>query len=157
MKREAYQTLLDDLPILFSYKTPFITLLANLSAELKGRLTYCSWVGFYLLENGELILGPFQGKPACETIAIGKGVCGTCVSTKQTIIVKDVHTFEGHIACDGASRSEIVIPLIIDGHVWGVLDLDSYKFGAFDEVDKTYLEQVASFINRIVTLPKHSN
>lgn len=157
MKREAYQTLLDDLPILFSDKTPFITLLANLSAELKQRLTYCSWVGFYLIENGALILGPFQGKPACETIALGKGVCGTAASTKQTIIVKDVHTFSGHIACDGNSRSEIVIPLIIDGHVWGVLDLDSYQFGAFDEVDKTYLEQVASFINRIVTLPKHSN
>ena len=111
--------------------------LSNVSALLNMELSDINWVGFYLLKDNELILGPFQGKPACVTIPVGKGVCGTAVSTDSTILVKDVHKFPGHIACDSASNSEIVMPLHDkSGKVVAVLDIDSPNKGRFTEADK---------------------
>ncbi len=120
------------------------TILSNASALLNDYLDRINWVGFYLLENNELLLGPFQGKVACTNIAIGKGVCGTAVAELQTQLVKDVHAFPGHIACDSASNSEIVVPLMKDGKCLGVLDIDSPEFDRFDETDKKYLEEFAN-------------
>ena len=105
-----------------------------------------SWAGFYLMKQGELVLGPFQGKPACRRIQVGKGVCGTAVSERRTQIVPDVHQFPGHIACDGGSNSEIVVPMMRDGEVIGVIDLDSYSFNRFDEREGQALEQIARIL-----------
>ncbi|MCE1736867.1 GAF domain-containing protein, partial [Enterobacter hormaechei] len=107
--------------------------LANTSALLYERLDHVNWVGFYLVDNDTLILGPFQGKNACVRIPIGKGVCGTAVANKSIQRISDVHTFSGHIACDATSNAEIVLPLVINGHVIGVLDIDSTVFDRFDE------------------------
>jgi GAF domain-containing protein len=110
-----------------------------------------NWAGFYLMKDGELVLGPFQGKPACVRIALGKGVCGTAAAQRETIVVPDVHAFPGHIACDAASRSEIVIPLITrDGQLLGVLDLDSPELARFDDADRRGLEQLAAVLTRSV-------
>ena len=114
--------------------------LANASALLYDTLDRLNWAGFYLVENGILVLGPFQGKVACVEIEIGKGVCGTAVATGKTQLVKDVHQFPGHIACDSASNSEIVVPIFQNGTVVGVLDIDSPEFARFDERDQEGLE-----------------
>ena len=124
--------------------------LANASALIWGALDKINWTGFYLMENGKLVLGPFQGKPACIEIAVGRGVCGTAVEQKCTLVVPNVHNFPGHIACDGASNSEIVIPLISGGVVVGVLDIDSPVFDRFSDDDKRGLEQVAAIISEII-------
>jgi GAF domain-containing protein len=116
---------------------------ANVTAILWYGLPDLNWAGFYFAKNGELILGPFQGKPACVRIPQGKGVCGTAAATARTVIVADVHAFTGHIACDAASQSEIVIPLIKDGVVIGVLDLDSPTLARFDAADAAGLEAIA--------------
>lgn len=120
--------------------------LANASALLYNTLDRINWAGFYLLEDGRLVLSAFQGKPACIEIAIGRGVCGAAVAQKQTLVVPDVHKFEGHIACDGASRSEIVVPLICDGEVVGVLDIDSPEYDRFSNEDRQGLELFAKII-----------
>ncbi|MBR3844375.1 MAG: GAF domain-containing protein [Clostridia bacterium] len=114
--------------------------LANASALLWQALTDINWAGFYVLEGDILVLGPFQGKPACIEIKVGKGVCGTAVAEKQTQLVANVHEFPGHIACDGASNSEIVVPIYKDGAVFGVLDIDSPVFSRFTEEDRNGLE-----------------
>ena len=114
--------------------------LANASALLWQELPEINWAGFYILEGERLILGPFQGKPACIEIPVGKGVCGTAVATGKTQLVKDVHQFPGHIACDSASNSEIVVPIFQNGTVVGVLDIDSPEFARFDERDQEGLE-----------------
>ena len=114
--------------------------LANASALLWQHLENINWAGFYIMEQGALVLGPFQGKPACIRIPIGKGVCGTAVAEDRTQLVADVHQFPGHIACDGASNSEIVVPIHKDGQVWGVLDIDSPLFGRFTTDDREGLE-----------------
>ena len=114
--------------------------LANASALLWQHLENINWAGFYILEQGALVLGPFQGKPACIRIPVGKGVCGTAVAEDRTQLVADVHQFPGHIACDGASNSEIVVPIHKDGQVWGVLDIDSPLFGRFSPEDQEGLE-----------------
>ena len=124
--------------------------LANASALLWGALDDINWAGFYLMEDGKLVLGPFQGKPACIEIAVGRGVCGTAVEQKKTLVVPDVHAFPGHIACDGASNSEIVIPLMRGGDVVGVLDIDSPLFDRFSEADKAGLEQFASILSELI-------
>jgi L-methionine (R)-S-oxide reductase len=122
--------------------------LSNASALLNQFLDRINWVGFYLMENdSELVLGPFQGLPACIRIPLGKGVCGTAALKKETIRVEDVNTFSGHIACDSASQSEIVIPLLKDGNVLGVLDIDSAEKDRFDELDQQKLEE---FVNILV-------
>lgn len=114
--------------------------LANASALLWQALTDINWAGFYVLEGDILVLGPFQGKPACIEIQVGKGVCGTAVAEKQTQLVANVHEFPGHIACDGASNSEIVVPIYKDGTIFGVLDIDSPVFSRFTEEDRDGLE-----------------
>ena len=114
--------------------------LANASALLWQYLENINWAGFYIMEQGALVLGPFQGKPACIRIPVGKGVCGTAVAEDRTQLVADVHQFPGHIACDGASNSEIVVPIHKDGQVWGVLDIDSPLFGRFATDDREGLE-----------------
>ena len=124
----------------------FISNLANASALLYDTLQDINWAGFYLMQSGRLVLGPFQGKPACIEIPVGKGVCGTAVERNETVIVKNVHEFPGHIACDGASNSEIVIPLRKDGKIIGVLDIDSPKFSRFSEEDMQGLENFAHIL-----------
>ena len=117
-----------------------ITVLSNAAALIWDTLGDINWAGFYLMEDGALILGPFQGKPACIRIPTGKGVCGTAAACDQTQLVPDVHAFPGHIACDGASRSEIVVPIHANGSVWGVLDIDSPSLNRFSEADRQGLE-----------------
>lgn len=120
--------------------------LANTAALLYHSLPDLNWVGFYLLKDGELVVGPFQGKPACVRIALGKGVCGTAAARRATVIVENVHEFAGHIACDSASNSEIVVPLVRGNELLGVLDLDSPKFARFDAQDRAGLEEVAKAV-----------
>lgn len=122
--------------------TPYqITQLANASALLAQSLEDINWAGFYLMEDGKLILGPFQGKVACMEIKIGSGVCGTAVARDEIMLVRDVHQFPGHIACDSASNSEIVLPIHKNGHVIGVLDIDSPILARFDETDREGLSE----------------
>ena len=109
-----------------------------------------NWAGFYIMEKGKLVLGPFQGKPACIEIPVGRGVCGTAVAEQKTQLVFDVHQFPGHIACDSASNSEIVIPLFKEGRVWGVLDIDSPFVGRFTEEDKAGLEALAHILEKAI-------
>ena len=120
--------------------------LANASALLYERLDRLNWAGFYLIEDGKLVLNAFQGKVACIEIEIGRGVCGSAVAQRETLVVPDVHMFPGHIACDGASNSEIVIPLYKDGEVFGVLDIDSPIFNRFDDGDREGLEEFAKIL-----------
>lgn len=122
-------------------ETDFIANLSNISAIIKSALDETNWVGFYLLKEGELVLGPFQGMPACCRISIGSGVCGKAAETRDTQRVPNVHEFDGHIACDSASNSEIVIPIIKDEQLIGVLDIDSPIFDRFSELDQHYLEK----------------
>lgn len=143
---EIYESLLPQIEALINPGEPLISNLANVTAALKYAFDKISWVGFYLLKNEKLYLGPFQGKVACSVIEIGKGVCGNSASRKETIIVDDVEKFQGHIVCDNGSRSEIVIPLIKDEKIFGVLDLDSYQISAFNETDKQYLEELCKLI-----------
>ena len=116
---------------------------ANMSALIYHGLPDLNWVGFYLMKRGELVLGPFQGKPACVRIQVGKGVCGTTVARRQSLVVEDVHAFPGHIACDAASQSELVVPLIRGGAILGVIDLDSPLRARFDDHDRLGIESVA--------------
>lgn len=122
--------------------------LANSAALLWQELPDINWVGFYKMEDGALVLGPFQGRPACIRISVGKGVCGTAVAEDTVQLVPDVHVFPGHIACDSASRSEIVLPLHKAGRVWGVLDIDSPSLGRFTEEDRAGLELVATALEK---------
>lgn len=124
--------------------------LSNISALLWQELPEINWVGFYKMENGKLVLYPFQGKPACIEIPVGKGVCGTAVAEDAVQLVFDVHKFPGHIACDSASNSEIVLPLHKDGAIWGVLDIDSPYVGRFTEEDRNGLLKVARVIEGIL-------
>jgi L-methionine (R)-S-oxide reductase len=140
-KEDQYQSIIPQIEALLYGETDFIANLANVAAALKEQFNWF-WVGFYLVKEDELVLGPFQGPVACTRIKKGKGVCGASWAEAQTIIVPDVEEFPGHIACATASKSEIVLPLIVDGEVIGVLDVDSEVLNKFDETDKTYLEQV---------------
>ena len=117
--------------------------LANTAAAIWQALDRLNWAGFYLMQDGALVLGPFQGKPACIRIPVGKGVCGTAVQENRTVRVEDVHQFPGHIACDSASNSEIVVPIYKNGEIYGVLDLDSPYFARFTEEDQAGLEALA--------------
>lgn len=130
--------------------------LANASALLWQSLPDLNWTGFYLLEGDKLVLGPFQGKTACIEIPLGRGVCGTAAAENRTLLVSDVHCFQGHIACDSASNSEIVIPLHKDGRVAAVLDLDSPSKNRFTEADRIGLEAVAAVLERQCIFPAHS-
>ena len=142
-KRELYEDLIRRARGLLEGERDVIANAANLSALVWQDLPDLNWAGFYFLKDGELVLGPFQGRPACVRIAVGKGVCGTAAARLETMIVPDVHAFAGHIACDSASNSELVVPLIDRGRVLGVLDLDSPSYGRFDEEDAACLEILA--------------
>ncbi|PZR94359.1 MAG: hypothetical protein DI537_07630 [Stutzerimonas stutzeri] len=139
-----YTELLQQLEGLLHGERDAIANAANLSALLFDAMPRLNWAGFYLMRGGELVLGPFQGKPACVRIPVGRGVCGTAVARRESMLVEDVHAFPGHIACDAASRSELVVPLIRDGEVVGVIDLDSPDPGRFDTDDKAGIEAIAS-------------
>jgi len=141
-----YRCLNDSLRSLIKGVPHKIANLANASALLADALEDINWAGFYLLENGKLILGPFQGKAACIEIELGKGVCGKAALEGKTLVVPDVHSFPGHIACDTASNSEIVLPLTVDGRVVGVLDIDSPSFARFDENDRIGLEKFVNVV-----------
>lgn len=140
-KPALYEQLVGELSGLIAGERDFIANLANSAALLYHSLPDLNWAGFYLLKDGELVVGPFQGRPACVRIALGKGVCGTAAERRTTQVVRDVHEFPGHIACDAASNSEIVVPLIRNGELLGVLDLDSPKLARFDEQDRAGLER----------------
>ena len=124
--------------------------LANVSAALWQAMDRINWVGFYRMEAGKLVLGPFQGKPACIEIPLGRGVCGTAAQEKRTVLVEDVHQFPGHIACDSASNSEIVVPIFKNGEVYGVLDIDSPYLSRFTEQDRRGLEEIVKILEEIL-------
>ncbi|MBS3811363.1 MAG: GAF domain-containing protein [Halanaerobiales bacterium] len=145
-KNEDYLLMYDSVKALLEGEQDWIANLANISALLYLYLENVNWVGFYLLKESELVLGPFQGKPACIRIEVGSGVCGTAVKEKKAIIVDDVDQFKGHIACDTDSKSEIVIPLVKKGEIIGVLDIDSPLLNNFNEVDKIYLEKMVRYL-----------
>ncbi|KAB2338851.1 GAF domain-containing protein [Cytobacillus depressus] len=145
-REESYALVKKQLAALLEGETNRIANLSNASALLNQFLDRINWVGFYLLEDDELVLGPFQGLPACVRIPIGKGVCGTSAKQMETLRVEDVHQFPGHIACDAASQSEIVIPLIKNGSLLGVLDIDSPEKNRFDELDQKELENFTQLL-----------
>jgi len=144
-----YTRLLSQIEYLTQGEYHTISVLSNIAALLWSELDDINWVGFYLIHDGKLVLGPFQGKVACMNIEVGKGVCGTAVAQNATQLVEDVHQFPGHIACDSASNSEIVIPLRSYGRVVGVLDIDSPLVGRFSAVDAEGLEAIARVIEKV--------
>ncbi len=143
---KIYESLISQLDALIQSNEPILTGLSNITAGLKQAFNKISWVGFYLLKDNALYLGPFQGKTACSRIELGKGVCGTAAKEKRTVIVEDVTKFPGHIACDSGSKSEIVVPILIDEKVIGVLDLDSYEYNSFNDLDRKSLEQIIALV-----------
>ncbi len=149
-KTQFYRTFNRQAKALLEGETDLIANLANLSALLGQELTDINWVGFYLLQGDTLVLGPFQGKPACVRIPVGRGVCGTAVAEGKTQLVDDVHQFDGHIACDGASNAEIVIPVRRAGEIIGVLDIDSPIFNRFDQQDRIGLEETVQILESML-------
>jgi len=147
-KTERYAELAVSLEALLSGEPDPVANLANAAALVMDGLDDLNWAGFYLLRGGELVLGPFQGKPACVRIPVGKGVCGAAVERRASVLVEDVHAFPGHIACDANSRSELVIPLTRGGEILGVLDLDSPRPGRFDVEDQVGLEGLVTVLLR---------
>ena len=150
-KEEQYRSLLPQIRGLLTGETDLTANLANVAAALNEQFGWL-WVGFYLVKENEqgseeLVLGPFQGPVACTRIRFGKGVCGSAWKEKQTLIVPDVEQFPGHIACSSISRSEIVVPLVKAGRIWGVLDVDSSELDQFDATDQTYLEEIVGWLN----------
>jgi L-methionine (R)-S-oxide reductase len=144
-KQEQYENIFPQIQGLLEGEPDLVANLANMAASLKEQFKWW-WVGFYLVKNDELVLGPFQGPVACTRIAKGRGVCGTSWKEAKTLIVPDVEKFPGHIACSSASKSEIVVPLIKDGQVWGVLDVDSEYADHFDETDQHWLEKIVTLL-----------
>src|SRR5215213_1354929 len=144
-KKEQYESIVLQIKGLTEGETDLVANLANTAAALKEQFNWL-WVGFYLVKDNELVLGPFQGPIACTRIKKGKGVCGTSWAKAKTIIVPDVEKFPGHITCSSLSKSEIVVPIIRKNEVMGVLDIDSEELGIFDETDQIYLEQIVELI-----------
>ena len=145
-KAELYTSLLKQAQTLLEPRFGQISNTANLSALLYRALPDINWAGFYFLDGEMLRLGPFQGKPACTEIPVGRGVCGTAVREGKTLVVPNVHEFAGHIACDSASKSEIVVPLLREGRVWGVLDIDAPIFNRFDDTDAEFLQKITALL-----------
>lgn len=145
-KQDQYKSLIPQIQGLLDGETDLVANLANVSAALKEQFGWF-WVGFYIVKENELVLGPFQGPIACTRIKKGKGVCGTSWERKQTVIVPDVEAFPGHIACSSLSKSEIVVPVIVTNEVVAVLDVDSEQLNQFDEEDQYYLEQIVTLIS----------
>ena len=150
---ELHASLLDQARALLAGERDATANAANLAALIFHTLPDLNWAGFYWMKGAELVLGPFQGKPACVRIAVGKGVCGTAARDRRTVVVRDVHEFPGHIACDSASNSELVVPVLKNGVVVGVLDLDSPKLARFDERDGRALETLAALYVESTDLP----
>ena len=148
-KRELYP-LLEKQLIALAEGCPPVSALSNAAALIWDALPNINWAGFYLLKDNVLYLGPFQGKTACTMIPVGKGVCGTAAVEKRTVLVEDVHQFPGHIACDGASNSEIVVPIYKNGEVCGVLDIDSPYFSRFSDSDRRGLEEIVRILEKTV-------
>ncbi|EKM31235.1 protein yebR [Vibrio harveyi] len=155
MNIEQYKRLTKQAVALIESEKDYIANLANISSLLFMELEDLNWAGFYLTKGDELVLGPFQGKPACVRIPMGRGVCGTAAQTNSVQRVYDVHAFEGHIACDAASNSEIVIPFTINGEVAGVLDIDSPNIGRFNEIDEEGLTHFMAEVEKL--LNSHAN
>jgi L-methionine (R)-S-oxide reductase len=152
-KDADYAALAGELKALLAGEHDLIANTANATALIYGALPDVNWCGVYFFKGGELVVGPFQGKPACVRIPLGKGVCGTAAAQRKTQLVPDVHAFPGHIACDAASRSEIVIPLVKDGNLLGVLDLDSARPARFDDADRRGLERLAEvFVDSVAAV-----
>lgn len=149
-KSEFYADLNRDFQALMAGETSFLATLSNTSALLYERLTDVNWAGFYLLEGDTLVLGPFQGKIACVRIPVGRGVCGTAVSENRVQRVEDVHAFAGHIACDAASNSEIVLPLVVNGKIIGVLDIDSPEYSRFCTEDEQGLRELVDHLEKLL-------
>ena len=149
-KTEFYADLNRDFKALMAGETSFLATLANTSALLFERLSDVNWAGFYLLEGETLVLGPFQGKLACVRIPVGRGVCGTAVAENQVQRVEDVHAFDGHIACDAASNSEIVLPLVVKNQIIGVLDIDSTVFSRFTTEDEQGLRELVANLENVL-------
>lgn len=147
-KEEAYELLIAQTQAIIESETDIIANLANVSAVIYEFLPDVNWVGFYLIKDKDLVVGPFQGKIACSRFPMYNGVCGEAVKTRKMINVLDVHNFDGHIACDSASNSEIVFPLIINDKVFGVLDIDSPIFNRFDETDEKYLQMLVNVLTK---------
>jgi L-methionine (R)-S-oxide reductase len=145
-KRGAYDELVDQLSAMIAGESDLVANTANMAALIYHGLPELNWAGLYFARDGELVLGPFQGRPACVRIAWGKGACGTAASRGKAIVVPDVDEFPGHIACDAASRSELVVPLVAGGRVVGVLDLDSPRRGRFDDEDRAGCERLVSVL-----------
>ena len=145
---EFYQNTNNELLHLVDFEDEWLPALTNAAALLWHQLEDINWAGFYLVKGALLILGPFQGKPACSAIVIGNGVCGLSAQSKETIVVTDVHEFPGHIACDEASQSEIVLPIVVDGILYGVLDIDSPVKARFSQADKQGLEEFVAILAR---------
>jgi len=152
-KTETYKFLSEQTALLLFGERDWLANSANLAALVFYTLPVINWAGFYRLKNGELVLGAFQGKPACVRIQIGRGVCGTAAAERKTLIVKNVHEFAGHIACDAASNSEIVVPLIKNGELLGVFDVDSPLENRFDAADKKGLEQIVQTFLEMTDFP----
>ncbi|MFD2599931.1 GAF domain-containing protein [Sphingobacterium corticis] len=144
-KEEQYQALIPQIKALIDYESDFVANMANLAAALKEQFNFF-WVGFYLVKENELVLGPFQGPVACTRIAHNRGVCGTAWAENKTLIVPDVDAFPGHIACSSLSKSEIVLPLTYENQCLGVLDVDSADLNSFDEIDDKYLQQAIEIL-----------
>ncbi len=155
MTEVNYQTLTKQAIAIIEDETDLIANLSNISALLNMELADLNWVGFYLMRDGELVLGPFQGKPACVRIPVGRGVCGTAVATNSVQRIHDVHEFEGHIACDAESNAEIVIPFSVNNEIVGVLDIDSPKIGRFSELDELGLTKMMLEVEKM--LNSHAN
>ncbi|MBL0106888.1 MAG: GAF domain-containing protein [Ignavibacteria bacterium] len=151
-KEERYKLLLPQIDAMIKDEINFIANISNITSVLRYSFDNFLWVGFYFTDNnnpGELVLGPFQGRVACTRIKFGQGVCGTSAERKETIIVNDVNEFPGHIVCDSLSKSEIVVPVLKNGKVLGVLDIDSERYGNFDETDKKFLSKMLENILNI--------
>lgn len=154
-RKDNYRTMVLGADALMAGETDVIANLANISALINQYLDDINWVGFYILKDTTLVLGPFQGKPACVRIALGKGVCGAAAAEKKVIVVDNVHNFPGHIACDSASNSEIVLPIYLSDKVYGVLDVDSPSLSRFGSQERASLEEIAAKISAFLdSLPQ---
>jgi GAF domain-containing protein len=154
-KAAAYEAVQTQLRGLIGNQTDFLANISNFAALLFTTLPHLNWTGFYLLRGNELVLGPFQGKPACSCITVGNGVCGTAALQRAAVLVPDVHAFPGHIICDEASQSEIVVPMFKEGHLIGVLDMDSPVLNRFDEFDREQLERLLQQLMDGTVVPEY--
>ena len=149
--KSVYETIIPAIEDLVKENLPAVSVLSNTAALLFNSFEKISWAGFYLLKGKSLYLGPFQGRPACTVINIKNGVCGKSVREKTTVIVEDVDQFPGHIACDSDSKSEIVVPLVSGGNLYGVIDIDSHSYSSFGETDRKYLKKISDLISENYT------